>query len=169
MSTAIADFVLGYSWYAVLFLLLGILFLIVEIFTPGFGWAGITGFVCLMISIVLRAESLTQGLWMTAVLLILAGVLCFFFARSARKGKISKTNLVLKESVDQDASYSASNHIADYVGRFGTTCTALRPSGRVDFEGELLDVVADGIYIDAGTKVRVKAVEGRRVIVEPVR
>lgn len=52
------------------------------------------------------------------------------------------------------------------AGKVGTTVTALRPSGTVDFAGRPVDVVSDGDYIDRGVAVRVILVQGSRVVVE---
>ena len=57
---------------------------------------------------------------------------------------------------------------AKLVGKVGRTITALRPAGAVDVEGRRVDVVAEGVFVDAGREVRVVSVEGARVVVIPV-
>jgi len=39
------------------------------------------------------------------------------------------------------------------------------PSGKADFNGELVDVIADGLPIDRGTPVVVVKTRGNRVVV----
>ena len=56
----------------------------------------------------------------------------------------------------------------DLIGQSGVALTPLRPAGTAVFEGIRVDVVADGSYINRGTKVRVTAVEGSRVVVREV-
>jgi membrane-bound serine protease (ClpP class) len=46
--------------------------------------------------------------------------------------------------------------------------TALRPAGVAELGGRRVDVVTDGVFVDAGRVVRVVAVEGARVVVAPV-
>jgi membrane-bound serine protease (ClpP class) len=53
------------------------------------------------------------------------------------------------------------------LGTMGIAHTMLRPSGKANFEGYHCDVVTDGDFIDPGAKVRVVAVDGTRVVVEP--
>lgn len=53
-------------------------------------------------------------------------------------------------------------------GQTGVARTDLRPSGRASFAGETVDVVSGGDFIPAGTAVRVRAVEGARVVVVAV-
>jgi membrane-bound serine protease (ClpP class) len=52
------------------------------------------------------------------------------------------------------------------IGQDGTAHTMLRPAGKADFAGHLLDVVTQGDFIDPGSKVRIVAVDGLRVVVE---
>ena len=41
----------------------------------------------------------------------------------------------------------------------------LRPSGKVVFSGEELDVIADGAFIRKGSKVRVLRQDGMKIVV----
>ena len=55
-----------------------------------------------------------------------------------------------------------------YVGRKGVVSADLRPAGKGIFEGQLWDIVADGEFIEEGTKVKVIKHEGSRIVVERV-
>lgn len=52
------------------------------------------------------------------------------------------------------------------TGMTGIAKTTLRPSGKASFGEELVDVIAQGEFIAAGSPVRVVLVEGVRVVVE---
>ncbi len=52
------------------------------------------------------------------------------------------------------------------IGMEGLVLAPLRPSGKVDFQGELYDCLSDGGFIPKGVKVKLKALEGNRIIVE---
>jgi membrane-bound serine protease (ClpP class) len=52
-----------------------------------------------------------------------------------------------------------------WLGRRGTAVSPLRPAGIADLEGERVDVVSQGEYIDAGAPIEVVGVEGNRVVV----
>ncbi len=54
------------------------------------------------------------------------------------------------------------------IGTEGTAHTMLRPAGKAEVSGQILDVVTQGDFIDPGSKVRVIAVDGLRVVVERV-
>jgi membrane-bound serine protease (ClpP class) len=51
------------------------------------------------------------------------------------------------------------------VGEIGVALSILRPAGRAEFGGRLVDVVTDGEFLDPGSPVRVIEVAGARVVV----
>ena len=54
------------------------------------------------------------------------------------------------------------------VGDAGVTRSAMRPYGHVDFSGTMLEAMVEGDYLTPGASVRVRAVQGGKVIVERV-
>lgn len=54
------------------------------------------------------------------------------------------------------------------LGREGEALTLLRPAGTVLIGDEKIDVVSEGEYITKGSKVRVIAVEGNKVVVRKI-
>jgi membrane-bound serine protease (ClpP class) len=55
----------------------------------------------------------------------------------------------------------------ELMGQEGVALTYLRPSGTAQFGERRVDVVTDGKFVEAGTKVRVLKVNGFVVLVEP--
>lgn len=53
------------------------------------------------------------------------------------------------------------------VGKSGTAVTTLRPSGRAEIDGQPVDVVAEGDFIERGQPIVVAEVKGNRVVVRP--
>jgi membrane-bound serine protease (ClpP class) len=51
------------------------------------------------------------------------------------------------------------------VGEVGKAATTLRPSGRATFAGEPVDVITEGMMVEAGTAVRVIEISGTKVVV----
>jgi membrane-bound serine protease (ClpP class) len=61
--------------------------------------------------------------------------------------------------------------LADFthlIGQQGTAATNLMPSGKAEFDGELVDVIAEGMPIDRGEPVVVVKARGNRVLVRGV-
>ena len=53
------------------------------------------------------------------------------------------------------------------VGDIGTTLSALRPSGKAEFNEESFEVQSPTAYIGAGEKVRVTHITNNKIIVQP--
>ena len=53
------------------------------------------------------------------------------------------------------------------VGRAGTAVSPLRPTGSIDIDGERIDAVTEGAYIEAGCRVRVVRTELNQAVVVP--
>jgi membrane-bound serine protease (ClpP class) len=57
---------------------------------------------------------------------------------------------------------------AALLGAIGVAATTLRPAGKARFGDEFLDVIAEGDYIDPGSRVQVIEIEGNRIVVKQV-
>ena len=150
---------------------IGLILLIIEIFTPGFGLFGIAGVIMSIIGIVLRATAGGRGnpVFQVLLLLLLLIIICvlafIIMAVSSKKGFLSKTPFIMKESA---VSKGIAEGTADYtslVGKQGRTLCALRPSGIAEIDGVRYDVIAEGEFVDADETVSVLRVEGVRIVV----
>ncbi|MFK5924512.1 MAG: NfeD family protein [Verrucomicrobiota bacterium] len=65
---------------------------------------------------------------------------------------------------DEKAGKHTAN-ASDLLGREGVVSADLRPAGKGMFAGELLDIVADGEFIEEGTAVKIVLHEGSRLVV----
>lgn len=141
-------------------LVLGLLLLLAELaVVPGFGVAGVLGLLALSAG-ALAAWTELGPFWGTvaaAVSLVAAGVMLYIIPKS-NVGR----RMVLEHS--QAASVSQRDR-SELLGRRGITVTPLRPTGRVRFGRDEVDVVTEGEYIDAKQEIEVTAVEGPRVVV----
>jgi len=148
-------------------LTLGLLFLLAEIFIPGFGIAGITGIILFIVGIIMTANTFIEALVMFLILLLILAVVIMIVVRSASKGKLSKT-LVLNDSLSREKGFSGVEDMKIFEGKKGVALTVLRPAGIGMFDGVRLDVVAGGSFIEEGTKIEVTEVEGRRIVVKRI-
>ncbi len=83
--------------------------------------------------------------------------------------------LILNKAIPAGASLdlvggvdSNGEETTTYVGWKGETTTDLRPAGKGLFKGRLLDIIADGEFIDKGNPVVVAKHEGSRIVVRRV-
>ena len=57
----------------------------------------------------------------------------------------------------------------DYLsGKRGVTVTQLTPSGKARFGDDIVNVISDGLLVSRDTPVRVVAVRGNHILVEPL-
>jgi membrane-bound serine protease (ClpP class) len=142
-------------------LVCGMVLLVVEVaIIPGFGVAGL-GAIAMIVGGTVLAWVRYGATWGMGSLLIAAGATytVLVVAPRTRAGK----QLILADAVGKGGARDAA-----LVGKVGRTITALRPAGVADVDGRRVDVVAEGVFVDAGREVRIVSVEGARVVVEPV-
>ncbi|MDR2515040.1 MAG: hypothetical protein LBD02_07545 [Christensenellaceae bacterium] len=157
--------VISLNWPAAICLLAGFALVTVEVFLPGFGAPGITGLALLLAGIVVAADSLLEAVWLLIIVIALVCLLLFVVLRSALKGKLAQSPLVLQSALSKDAGFSSAQDFSRFLGREGLALTPLRPAGSAGFEEGRLDVVTEGEFIAKGQKVLVAKVEGARIVV----
>ncbi|HPY37280.1 MAG TPA: NfeD family protein [Clostridia bacterium] len=146
-------------------LLLGVLLLIVEMFLPGFGVAGVAGLLSLFGALLLQIGNPVGMLFMGALVLFIIAVVLIIFFRFAQKGKFDKWRLILGEHIEGKSTSIKNGQYKEYLGAKGRALTQLRPSGKAEFNGAVLDVATNGEFLPKGTLVEVVALEGLRILV----
>jgi membrane-bound ClpP family serine protease len=168
IQAAIFSFVESIGTLQAILFIVGLLLMVAEIFTPGFGIAGGSGLVLLVVAIFLTASSPAEAMIMLLILALLVGIVLAVLLRSAKRGRLSR-KLILWSATKREDGYSATPDVSDLVGREGTAVTILRPAGTGDFSGKRLDVVTEGSFIPAGSRIVITRTEGRRIVVESAR
>ncbi len=165
------------GWEEVLLVALGLLLLALEMFVlPGFGIAGVLGIAALVAGLGLslvgagatwRTLGVAAGRVGVSLALALAGAVVLI--RMLPRMPFGRA-LVLGASMEAEQGFvSAPETEAAWAGRRGMAVSPLRPAGIANLDGQRVDVVSDGEYIDAGTPVRVARVDGNRVVVRRLR
>ncbi|HHV96402.1 MAG TPA: hypothetical protein GXX37_08035 [Clostridiaceae bacterium] len=154
------------TWIPALCILIGFCLIAYELFTPGFGVAGISGIILLILSIMITAKSFVEALIMLFLILIVIAIIIFLAARSALKGKLTK--IILQDSLKKELGYSGRDNLESYIGEKGVALTVLRPSGTGLFNNVKLDVVTEGEFIPKGSNIEIIKVEGMRIVVRKI-
>lgn len=79
--------------------------------------------------------------------------------------------LLQKSSLTNSATLAdaqSSGESQNLVGKTGVAVSMLKPSGKVDIEGQLLEANSSGDYIEPGSRVRVLQISQNRITVEHV-
>ncbi|MFY0607149.1 MAG: nodulation protein NfeD [Cyclobacteriaceae bacterium] len=172
---------LAENWELIMFGV-GVLLIAAEVFViPGFGIAGILGLLFTLSSLILvmlnndaldfsfvKMDDLVIAIATTMV--GLAGsivVMILGAARLANSNVLKKVALV--DTQDTSQGYSSSFYKQkSLIGKKGKTHTVLRPSGRVEIDGEIYDAYTRGNYIEEGKKIEVVSDEGTSLKVREV-
>lgn len=157
------------GWEALILLLAGVILLLIEIFTPGFGIFGISGIVSIFISIFLSSSAtfVDTLLYIVIAFVVTVAISVLYIRFFGYKGFLKK--LVLTEATKTDLGYVANETKQEIVGKVGVAITPLRPSGRIEINGEYFDVVSQTGFIEQGKKVVVVESMGPRIVVHEVK
>ncbi len=171
---------------ALLLFLLGLALLLLEIFViPGFGVCGIAGIILVVGSLGLvayghwprtTADWMGYGQTLGPLGLVMLGSVCLAFLLARYLPNIPYANrLLLKpqfeengEPTEESAPLATKPELAALLGAIGVAATPLRPAGKVQFGDEFVDVIAEGSYVQPGSRVQVFEIEGNRVVVKEV-
>ena len=178
------------NWVEVTMFGIGVLLLLVEILLiPGFGIVGFLGIVCIVLGVFgmllknppdkvpwpqteFDMQLITNGL--LGLVLGLAGfaVLVWLFAKYLPKipllGRLMLRPAALKPAGPMPISMTAppeGKTAGPKVGDMGVVSSKLRPTGKAKIGDAIVEVVAEGEFLDIGTEVMIIAIKGNNVVV----
>ena len=163
---------LAENWEIIIFFV-GIILLAIELFViPGFGIFGVLGIICILAGLVLGmlpnqnfdfefvpAADLFAAL-LTVILAAIASVgLVFWLTPKVNEWKAFSA-VTLAGTQQRKDGYTSSFYSDNLLGKTGTVHSRLRPSGKVEVEGEIYDAYSRGEFIDKGEAITVISTEG---------
>jgi membrane-bound serine protease (ClpP class) len=150
-----------------------VILLVIELFvTPGFGATGVVGIAALVGALALSLVGagatwavLVTALGRVAVSLLLAIAAALALLRFLPRLPFGRQLVLETELTAREGFASTPETDRAWLGKRGTAASTLRPAGIADIEGERVDVVSDGEFIDAGDPITVVRVDGNRIVV----
>jgi membrane-bound serine protease (ClpP class) len=163
---------LAENWEILVFVI-GIILLAVEFFVvPGFGVFGVAGIVLTLGSLVLGmlpneafdfewvpTTQLLEAL-LTVVLAALAAIGMVFWLTPKVNEWGAFKHLALATTHDRSQGFTASVYPENIIGKIGTVHSRLRPSGKIELEGEIYDAYSRGEFLEKGEVIEVISTEG---------
>nr|WP_051315929.1 NfeD family protein [Algoriphagus vanfongensis] len=163
---------LAENWEMIVFVI-GIVLLALELFViPGFGIFGVLGITCILTGLVLGmlpnqnfnfdfvpASQLFTALLTVILSAIVSVALIFWLTPKVNEWGAFKS-ITLAETQQRTEGYTSSFYQSELLGKTGTVHSRLRPSGRVEIEGDIYDAYSRGEFIDQGEKIEVISTEG---------
>jgi len=172
---------LAENWEIILFIA-GIVLIGVEVFViPGFGIAGISGIILVVVSLTLsmidnvvfdfesvRLEGVFESLAIVVSSMFIAIILSIYLSKKLLVAS-PLSFLVLNSTQKKSEGYvSVEASTKEMVGQEGIAMTILRPSGKVIIDNEVYDAKADLSFIEKGEKVEVVRYEAGQLYVKKV-
>lgn len=168
---------LAANWEIGLFIV-GVVLLALEIFViPGFGVAGILGILCviggLALSLILNnwfdftitaSEQLTRAILLVVGSAAAAVVVCVILGKSLLRSPLFR-QLVLEDEQRSHMGYVSGKQALDLLNKKGVCSTDLRPSGKVEIDGQWYDAVALDGFVEKGRSVYVVKQENYNIFV----
>jgi len=114
------------------------------------------------------------GAGLSAMYILAAGAVAAVIGMCFLAKRLSENRLWKKISLStslttQKGFVSAAEDLSKWEGKEGRAQSVLRPAGKVEIEGKVLDAVTGGAFLEAGTPVYVVKAESNRVVVEEIR
>jgi membrane-bound serine protease (ClpP class) len=177
--TALALFFWGHwlvqlaGWEELLLVVGGLVLIALELFVlPGVTVAGIAGGLALVAGLAMTLfgagatlSVVIAALGRVALALLIAIAAAFAVLRFLPRLPFGR-QLVLETGMRSTNGYvSPPSSDARALGRVGTALSPLRPAGIAEIDGQRLDVVSDGPFIEGGTTIEVTRVDGNRIVV----
>ncbi len=181
------------NWVEVALLLVGVVLLLVEIFIlPGFGIAGFLGIALILAGFFgmlienapdelpwpqdeIAWNDFTWGVMGLAGgfigFVVLAWVLAKYLPRMQFLSGLILLPATAKLGTEMEVNLTTlpeSTTIGVHVGDVGKVKSKLRPTGKVQFGDAIVDVVAEGDFLEVGTSVEIIEIHGNRVVVKAV-
>ncbi|MBQ2517617.1 MAG: hypothetical protein II536_02190 [Clostridia bacterium] len=148
-------------------IVIGMILITIEMIIPGFGAAGISGGIALIAGLIIGSEgSLPGAMFSLLIVVVLLAIIAILIFKSAIRGKLSKSPVVLNTAIDAASTELTQKEAAELVGKTGRTLTSLRPSGIAMIDGRRMDVVSDAEFIDKDTEIVVTEVDGVKITVK---
>jgi membrane-bound serine protease (ClpP class) len=179
------------NWFEVALLAAGFVLMMIEIFViPGFGVAGFTGIVCILAGLFgllvknppdevpwpkgeYAWQVFMDGLSAFALGFLLFIIVSFILAKYLDRLPFLKRFVLKTANIGGKLTLSRTSepqHRESPLepGQTGRSISSLRPAGKAQFDGIVVDVVTDGAYIEKGKPVRILEIHGNRVVVTEI-
>lgn len=149
----------------ILLILVGLALVVIEVTAvPGFNVIGVLGVLGAAVGVVVAfAEyGAVGGLGTLAATILTASGVAYLLWESGAWDRFILADSLRRDSV-ADAEETESR--ARLLGKTGLAITPLRPGGVANIEGARVEVETEGSFVASGSRVRVVALDRRRILV----
>lgn len=171
---------LAENWEILAFVI-GVLLIALEVFViPGFGVAGISGIILVIFGLTFSMlendgfdisfvglSSVLKSMILVIVALFVAIIGSFYLGgKMLQKGGLFSKIVLSADQKKEDGFVGGGIGMSQLVGQSGIVESVLRPSGKVEINGEIYDATSERSYIEKGERVTVYKVETNQIFVK---
>jgi membrane-bound serine protease (ClpP class) len=170
---------LAANWEILVFVL-GLVLLLVELFViPGFGVAGISGIVLIILSLTLALVrninfdftfvpqgSVSISFLMVALAMSIPLLFIMAFGKQIFASSMFKQISATAEMKTEDGYSVRDNALLALFGQEGIAATDMRPSGKIEINGVRYDATADSGFVPRATAIKVIQLRGTTLVVD---
>jgi membrane-bound serine protease (ClpP class) len=156
--------------WALLLLLLGCVFLVLEFFIPSSGTLGVLAALSFLGAIVMAfLEGPVYGSAVLVAVAVIVPTACVLAVKYWPDTPIGRLILIQRPQSPDEVLPETEPYrgLTTLVGRHGIARSVMLPSGVVQIDGRTYDAVSEGMAIDPGTPVLVVGVSMQRIVVRP--
>ena len=150
---------------SVLTFIVGISLLSLELFIPSFGIIGVTGLALTTYSVMDSFENSQMGLFVIVATGLAVVITMTIFVKLGFRVNLFDS-YVLDVGQKSKANKKPSKDLTSLIGCVGITKSILRPTGRIEIDGEFYDAMARAEFIEKETVVTVSDVKDGHIIVK---
>lgn len=177
------------DWIEVIILISALVLIGLEVFViPGFGVAGVLGILLLFLSLITLmlpnlsqiSFSITTGtmnlaaiealrilVWLTCSF-ILGFIIIVILSKYFMPKLYALTPLIHKGEQDRSKGFFSKLSKMPKVGQKGITISSLRPSGKIEIDDQVYDVIAERGFIQQGKSVTISLIDGNKILVREI-
>jgi membrane-bound serine protease (ClpP class) len=170
------------TYWEIIIFIVGLVLIAIEIFViPGFGVAGVSGIVCVVVGLVFSMvgnvgfdfSGIPAGIVSSRLMIVLLAIAASLPLSIWLGKKLFESTLFggLALSTTENTSEGftfATNQMQSLTGSKGVAYTILRPAGKIIVDDRIYDAVAQFGYIEKGSSVEVVECENGSVIVKKI-
>lgn len=156
------------SWIAAALMFGGLVFIVVEVLLPGFGFFGIAGSASIIAGVIVRIVqglTLVQSVVLILMILVFFIVCLIFMVFSAQHGILGRTGLFENATTFESRNGRELKELKKLIGKSGRAQGVMNLGGKVKINNITYDAVSVKSYIENNQHIKVIGVKDNTLLV----
>ena len=147
-------------------LVVGVILIGVEFYLPGFGFPGVFGIILTAAGIFLTGRDWSERALVGVITIVVIAVMLVISIIVFNSKKV-KSPIKLETDLQGKDLFIDGEDMEYLIGKKGVAVTDLKPSGKGEFDGVVLDVIS-GTYVAKGASLEIREIKNNKIIVKGV-